>query len=198
MNNIIEYGLCNVHIAPLLTDDIQGNITYGTPVAVPTSKSLSMKNERTSDNIYADNVVVLNSSKNTGMSGEITFLSITDEIRELILNEEKMENGAMMSTANVRAIPFALMFQIEGDIKNTRHCLYKCFATQPELASKTAEDKNEPNELKLEITSVPLPTGDIKLKITQDQVGYDTFFSNVMLRDNILPTPPIKSKGGEK
>jgi len=199
--NIIEYGLCNVHYATVLNDDIQGNITYGTPKRLTNAKSLSLKLETSENTIYADNTIVFKADTKNGYKGEISLLSIPDEFRKDILGEKLINTGALIETSELTNNAFALMFQFEGDKTKTRHILYKCFASLPELASKSTEDKTEANEFKLELTVVPLLDKTIKLKMREGLVGYDTFFDSVMLPQdvNVTPTPdvnPVVKKGG--
>ena len=52
----------------------------------------------------------------------------------------------------------------DGDTTNTRHILYNCTATRPNIAGKTNEEEVEPNTESLTLSAVALPNGYVKAR----------------------------------
>ena len=64
----IRYGIKNAHYS-VATDDGTGALTYGTPVAIPGAKSISLEPEGESVDEYADNVKWWHTDTNNGYMG---------------------------------------------------------------------------------------------------------------------------------
>lgn len=78
--------------------------------------------------------------------------------------------------------PFALLFEFEGDVKATRHAMYYCKASRPNLESSTKGQGIEPKTETLNLTCRTIPgTTIIKAKTTDqtDTATYDAWYSAV-------------------
>ena len=175
--NRVKFGLCNVHVWPIITDDSTGT-TYGETIKVEGGVKISFKPEGSTNPFYADNVTYHNAVANNGYSGSLEIALILDEILTKILSQtEDTEDGTITETASDKNVAFAMAFQFEGDKKATRHIFYKCNASRPAIEGETIGDKTEPNTDTLDINVIPrISDQKIKTKVEQGKLAYDSFF----------------------
>ena len=68
--NKVKFNICNVHYA-LITVDDDGDVTFGTPVAMPGAVSLSLEPNGEPSNFYADGYAYYTISNNMGYEGDL-------------------------------------------------------------------------------------------------------------------------------
>ena len=59
---------------------------------------------------------------------------IPDSFKTDVLGYATDGDGALYEIQDVETKYFALLFQFEGDDKETRHVLYRCSATRPSIS----------------------------------------------------------------
>lgn len=184
MANKIKYGLKNVHYAVIesMTDD--GVPTYGTPVAFPGAVSLSLDAQGSTNPFYADNIVYWTGVANNGYEGDFEVARVIDSFETDVLGVQIDENGARVELSSTQPKRFALMFQFEGDESATRHVMYNCTVTRPQVSGQTVEDQVQPQTetLNLVATTVFNESYDdniVKAKATADSAAYDGWFTAV-------------------
>ena len=179
--NKVKFGLKNVHYAPL-TIGADGEITYGTPVAIPGAVNLSMEAQGDTSTFYADNMAYYVTAANDGYSGDLEVAVIPDSFRKDILQETEDETDkVLVENVAAEAKPFALLFEFAGDQKAVRHVLYNCAATRPSLTGSTTTNTKEPATETLKLTASPLANGNIKAKTTPDttEAKYSAWYQSV-------------------
>ena len=191
MANKIKFGLKNVYYA-VATIAADGSATYGTPVAFPGAVSLSLDPQGENTPFYADNIVYWTGVSNTGYEGDLEIARVTDSFKTDVLGYLTSGNGLYVEDANAQAVHFALMFQFEGDVKATRHVLYNCTASRPNIGGQTKEESVEPQTESVTITArtvfvSALNTDVVKSETNEDTATavYDGWFTAVT-----LPTAP--------
>src|SRR5574344_1756250 len=140
--NKVKFGLKNCHYA-LVTIDEDGKVTFGTPVSMPGSVSLSLDAEGDNDPFYADDSVYYMCSNNNGYSGDFELALIPESFLVDVLHETEDANGVLVENKDVEPEHFALLFEFSGDQRKIRPCLYYCSASRPAMAGDTTEDKKE-------------------------------------------------------
>jgi len=184
--NKVKYGLKNVYFAPITAESEAGVPTYGTPVAWPGAVNLSLDAEGDTNAFRADNIDYYVTASNNGYSGSLETALIPDSFRTAVLGEKTDTAGMIVEDAEANPVPFALLFQFEGDQKATRHVMYKCIATRPSVASETTDTTIEPVTEEVDLTcsaiySEVLDTHVVKAKALEGTANYDTFFEAVKL-----------------
>lgn len=182
--NKIKYGLKNVFIAKCneTVNQDTGKITYNyeAPKPIKGAVNLVMDPEGEVTPFHADNMVYYRTVSNGGYSGSVEFALIPDFFRKDILREEEDENGVLVETANnADTAKFAMMFQFEGDVKATRHCMHYCTATRPSVSGSTKENGITPQTETLNLSADARDDGLIKVKTGQNtsQEQYDNWFN---------------------
>lgn len=190
--NKVQYGLKNVYYAPITAETVDGTPTYGTPVKWPGAVSMSLEAEGDTSPFRADNTDYYVISANNGYTGSLETARIPDSFRKDILGEIEDGGGMLVEDSEAQPVPFALMFQFEGDKRETRHVVYKCVASRPTVESETTGTEIEPKTETLEFTassiySATLDTHVVKSKTTEstDSTVVSSWFTRVQ-----LPTAP--------
>lgn len=165
--NKVKFGLKNVHVAPLVVAE-DGTVTWEKPFAVPGAVSLSLDPQGETSPFYADNIVYYQSSANTGYSGDLEMALIPDEFRIRILKETMTDTNVLIENADAEPVEFAFIFEFNGDVKATRHVLYRCTCTRPGVSGNTTEGTKDPATDTATLTAVPLDDGRVKAKTTEN------------------------------
>ena len=181
--NKVKYGLKNAHYA-LLTIGEDGTVTYGKPIPIPGSVSLTMDAQGDTSTFYADNMAYFVTAANDGYSGTFEVALIPDQFRQDVLHET-MDEAAQVLVENInnQTSPFALLFEFDGDVKKIRHVLYNCSAARPNIESSTNEEEIEVQTETLALTAAPLANGYVKARTgdsTTDEV-YNGWYSAVYM-----------------
>ena len=180
--NKVKFNICNVHYA-LITVDEDGDITFGTPVAMPGAVSLSLEPNGEPSNFYADGYAYYTISNNMGYEGDLELAMVPESFRTDVLKESLDDNSVLVESANVETANFALLFEFDGDVKKIRHVLYNCSAARPNIESTTNEEEIEVQTETLAITAAPLANGYVKARTgdsTTDTV-YTGWYSSVYM-----------------
>lgn len=178
-NNKVQYGIKNVYYA-VATAGTGGALTYGTPVAIPGARSISLSASGENTKWYADDNVYFATDSNNGYEGDLTVALIPDSFRTDVLGEVLDAKGFYVEKSGAAAKEFALLFEFSGDQHATRHCMYRCTASRPDVAGNTVEDTIEPQEQTITITAMPRITDLlVKTSCPADADPYDDWFTAV-------------------
>lgn len=179
--NKIKYNLKNVHVAKL-TENPEGTFTYDTPKPIPGAVSISFEPQGESSPFHADGIVYYRSVSNNGYSGDLEIARTPDWFYQDILKEELDEKGVMTEkSTKVETVPFALLFEFDGDVNATKHVFYNCSAARPTLTGKTTEGTITPETEKLTLTADPRKDGLVKARTgaTTDETTYANWYKSV-------------------
>lgn len=180
-NNKVKYNLKNAHYA-LLSIAEDGTVSYGSPVAMPGSVSISLDANGEPENFYVDGVsyYIIN---NMGYDGDLELALIPESFRTDILKEEIDANGVLIENSEVELASFALLFEFDGDQKHIRHFMYNCSASRQGIEGNTNEDSKEVQTETLFIKATPLANVMVKAKTgnTTDSTVYADWYKAVYM-----------------
>lgn len=190
MSRKVKFNIKNAHYALLSRNASTGAITFGTPVAVPGSTSLSLDVEDSQDIFWADGERYFEDNENRGYNGDWTLAYILDQMRKELLQEVQDTAGVLFEVQeNAEPVEFAFGFQIDGNVHDTRFWFYCCTAKRPKVEASTNEGKRTPqtDTLSLSMVGAQVKSGDdrhfVRAKLTSDATGdtYDDWFDDVVL-----------------
>ena len=180
--NKVKYNLKNTHYAMLsIAED--GKVSYGTPMAMPGSVSISLDANGEPENFYADGEAYYVINNNMGYNGDLELAMIPESFRTDALKEQLDDKGVLIENAQVELAAFALLFEFDGDQRHIRHVLYNCSASRPGIEGKTNEESREVQTEKLTIKAAPLTNGMVKAKTgdTTDTTVYNNWYKAVYM-----------------
>lgn len=192
-SNKVKFGLKNVHYA-MVTETVASDGTvstsYGTVKALAGAVSLSMSSTASKSVFRADNEDYYVSYGEGGYEGDLEVARTNEDFLKDVLgyleDDDKIlvESSAAFKTVNY----FAIMFEFDGDQRETKHCLYKCSASRPDIASQTTGEGGtiEPQTETLTLTAVPRADADKYIHI-QTQETTSTAVSEAWY--TAVPTP---------
>lgn len=179
--NKVVFGLKKVHYA-VITEE--GNkIIYGTPVALPGAKSISLEPKGDSSEFYADDIIYYASNSNQGYETTLEIANIPESFRTDVLGETKdTKDKVITENANAKPKKIAFMFEFDGDQKATRHLLTYCTVSRPGLSSESKTETTEPGTTELTLVASPRPTdGVVKISTSSETTSdvYDAWYTKV-------------------
>lgn len=192
-SNKVKFGLKNVHYA-LVTETVatDGTVTttYGDLKALAGAVSLSLSSTGSKSVFRADNEDYYVSWGEGGYEGDLEVARVNEDFLKDVLgyteDDDKIlvESSAAFKTVNY----FALVFEFDGDQRETKHCLYKCSASRPDIASQTTGENGniEPQTETLTLTAVPRGDADKYIHI---QTQETTSTAVVEAWYTAVPTP---------
>lgn len=195
MSNKIKYGLKNVHYAKT-TIAADGTATYETPVRIPGAVSLSMDPQGDTTKFYADNIVYWTGVANNGYEGDLEIARVPESFETDILGYINDANDVVVESADAPTVPFALLFQFEGDEKATRHVMYNCTAARPSVEGSTKEETTEPQTETLSLTAATVYNASLAADIVKAKTSdstpsatYTAWFESVYQPTAATPGP---------
>lgn len=179
--NKVKYGLKNVHYA-LVTETVAtdgtGAITssYGSLKALAGAVSLSMSSSASKSVFRADNEDYFVSYGQGGYEGTLEVARVNEDfLKDVLSLKEDTDNILVEDSDAFKTVNyFALVFEFDGDQRETKHCLYKCSASRPDIASQTTGEggSTDPQTESLTITAVPRADADKYIHIqTQESTS---------------------------
>ena len=157
----VSFGIKNVYYSKITYGE-NNAVTYATPVAMPGARSISLSASGDSTDWWADNVAYWAQNANSGYEGDLVLAAIPDSFRTDILGETLDAKGFYVEKSGAVQHEFALLFQFETDEKAVKHCMYRCTAARPAVASNTIENGTAtPNEITLSLKVLPRIADDV-------------------------------------
>lgn len=178
MPNKVKFGLKNTHYAVIT--EVDGVVTFETPVAVPGSVNLVQNPVGDPVTFYADDTTYYSEDTNNGYDGNLEMALIPDGFRVDVLGDVIDTNGALIENKDGKPKRIALLYEFDGDVNKVRHVNYNVKVSRPNIDGSTRTNTKEPKTESMNIEVRPATdTGNVKAKLEQGKVGYDTFFDTV-------------------
>lgn len=179
MENKVKYNLSNVHYAKLKVNE--EGMVFDKPVPIPGAVTLSLSPNGEPEPFFADGIVYYTLNNNMGYDGELEIALIPEKFRQEVLNERMDKNMVLVEDVNTQTLPFALLFEFDGDQHQIRHVMYNCSAGRPKIESKTNEESRQVQTETLSIKARPLKEGFVKARTgaTTPEETYKNWYETV-------------------
>lgn len=139
MANKIKFGLKNVYYA--VASELGGVVSYASPVAWPGAVSLALSPVGDNVDFVADDIEYFLSAGNNGYDGTLESALIPDAFKVSCLGESLDSKNVQFETSTAQPVPFALLFEVQGDVTATKHVLYKCIASRANIEGAATTNK---------------------------------------------------------
>lgn len=201
-DNKVKFGLEGVHYALQIEDNVTGAVTFGDVKPYPGAVNLTLDPRGGQTEFYADNRAYYVTYVNNGFDGTFETAEVPQEFRVEVLDEILTAENILVENKNAKIKRVALMFQFQGDIKNTRHVVYGVDFTRPSVNGATATDTVEPQTTTLTFIANGLNDRVKGLNITKasttattDDTAYNNFYQAVFVPTVTPPvTPPDENE----
>ena len=130
--NKVTYGLRNVLVAFHKDDG-----TFDIPTSIAGVVGWTPTAVGDTSDFYADDGIFYSINANNGYTGDLTMAKIDDEIVAKMLGWDIDDNGALVENADGKPTHFAMIFEVQGDLKPRRTVYYDCLASRPAKAENT-------------------------------------------------------------
>lgn len=184
-DNKVRYGASNARYAVL-----GANGTYGSWVQIPGTVQIQIEPQESQSEFYADNMLyyLFNSAASDNVTLEIADLLDQAKI-DLIGYVRKATGAGLLLPVNAKPKEFALGFQVEGDTKALRVCIYGGKLNRPSNTYQTTNASTEPTTMSItgkfagtKFTINGVETPYLYYTSMEGDSDYDDFFTTV-------PTP---------
>lgn len=180
--NKVTFGLQGVHIAFVTPTSTDALPAWDKPISVPGAVRITPTAVGDESSFYADNTVYFRITANNGYTLEAEFANLPDAVKARMFGWVIDDNGALVEVTNGIATPFAMLFQIEGDVHARRAIYYKCTASRPAKERTTKAETVTPTTDVISITATPINLDDrmvTMLDLPAGSAAYDAFYDAV-------------------
>lgn len=178
----VLYGIKNVY-ASKLTEDEQGNVSYGTPFKLEGATGFSPAPQGDTATFYADNRIYYKKAVNNGYEGDLTLAVLPETFLTQIQGRRVDSNGAVIENSSDVQSRFALIFEADGDPKARRYVYYDCTANRATREFSTTEDSLSVGTESLTISIAPRSNdgeiGAYMEKTEENASVYNSWFTSV-------------------
>lgn len=186
-DNKVHYALTNVYIAALTMNLEAGTVTFGTPKRLLGAVSMDLSAQGDVIKLRADAMDYYVVNSNNGYQGDLNIAMIPDWFRSEILGDTlATTDKVLVENATQEPKAFAMLFEFKGDAKATRHVLYNCTVSRPNIHGENKDNLKDPDTDTLTLVASPLQNGQIKASTTAETTAtvYDGWFQAVWEKDS--------------
>ena len=185
--NKVHYALTNVYIAQLTMDLEAGTVSFATPKRLLGAVSMDLSAQGDVIKLRADGMDYYVVNSNNGYQGDLNIARIPDWFRSDILGDSvSPTDKVLVETTTQEPKPFAMIFEFLGDAKGSRHVLYNCTASRPNIKGENKDNLKDPDTDTLSLTASPLQDGKVKASTTAEtpEDVYKNWFQKVWEKDS--------------
>lgn len=165
-----------------------GTYTYGTPIQIPGTVSLSMDIDQSIELVYADGVAYVAVPGAVSTTGTLENYFIPTTVLTQIYRYVVSSNGEYLETDD-QPYSFGMQFACDNDEGDEVYfTYYNVSSTKPGINLQTKESSTTINPQSVDLTASPITVGTkqvVKSFATKDATNYSTYFTAIT-----VPTIP--------
>lgn len=180
MSNKYMFNLKNVHYS-IVTVGENGALQHGAVKRLMGTTELTMELEQSSEKHFSEGLVYFVTTSSAGYKGELSIYNVDAEFEKEVLGLKEDTKKVQYETMYDQTKEIALLFEVDGNEKEERHCLLRVKFSKPKYEYKTTTDKVDVPVLKLsyEGLSNEKGIGRIKTYKETDADVYKNWFKSV-------------------
>ena len=190
--NLVRFGLSNVHYSVYTAGASGGAGTFSTPVALKGGVQMTTTPEGDSRTFYADNIAYYVSETNNGYSGTLEVAAVdVDFLTDVLGYETDETSGLTYEATDAQPKSVALLFEIDGNVEKQRFALYNVTFSRLEQEHNTKSESTEPDTVTLNFTAIgrDFTIGSATKNVVKavcsnsgdEHDAYDTFMTKVVV-----------------
>lgn len=157
--------------------------TYGSPLKLPGTVSLTLNSETTSDPFYADGEVYFLPKGAETQTGTLENAQFSDEVLKAIYAYVEDTNGNMLATDG-QVAEFGMQFACDSDDGEIYFTYYRCTTTKPGLNVTTNAPGATINPQSVNVTASTITLSDGNTKClssyaTKNASNYSNYFTAI-------------------
>ena len=159
-NNIVSFGLRNVHYAVATQSLEDGSWSFGSPVEFPGAQEFTSEVIGGATTVRADDIVVAQLNQNGGRTLTLKVTEVPESFKKDVLGYKATSEGNLVEITNAPTVTFALGVEYQGDVKARRVWYYLCNVAPINEATKSKTESVEANSITLNINVRPIAIDD--------------------------------------
>lgn len=180
MSNKYMFNLKNVHYA-VVTVGQDGALQHGTVKRLMGTTELTMELEQSSEKHFSEGLVYFVTTSSAGYKGELSIYNVDSDFEKDVLGLKEDSKKVQYETMYDQTKEIALLFEVDGNEKEERHCLLRVKFSKPKYEYKTTNDKVDVPVLKLSYEGLSNEHGIGRIKTYKETDGevYKNWFNAV-------------------
>ena len=184
----VLFNIKKLQMSPITSISAAGVPTYGTPLAVPGTVSLTLDSQESSDPFYADGEAYYTPSGAETSTGTLENAMFTREVLKAIFAYVEDDNGNMLATDG-QVEEFGMQFACDSDDGDVYFTFYRVSATKPGINLTTNNPTATINPQSISITASAITLADGVTSISRSFA--DKTASNYANYFNAITLPTI-------
>lgn len=180
MSNKYMFNLKNVHYA-VVTVGQDGVLQHGPVKRLMGTTELTMELEQSSEKHFSEGLVYFVTTSSAGYKGELSIYNVDSDFEKDVLGLKEDSKKVQYETMYDQTKEIALLFEVDGNEKEERHCLLRVKFSKPKYEYKTTNDKVDVPVLKLSYEGLSNEHGIGRIKTYKETDGevYKNWFNAV-------------------
>lgn len=181
----VLFNIKKLQISKITATDSDGKPTYGSPMQIPGTVSLTMDAESSSDPFYADGVAYYTPTGAETATGTLENAMLPANVLKSVFAYVESTNGELIATDG-QVNEFGMQFAVDSDDGEVYFTYYRVSANKPgdNFSTNAPSATINPQSLSLTASTITLAdktTRVIKSFATKDASNYSNYFTAITL-----------------